>query len=87
MPRLFRRLCRVWRFVVSESFDREGMETLAGAICTLAAGAHSKNPADQEQIAATFFNCAITGFEGIRPSEAVELFVRNMIQSATKKSK
>ncbi len=70
---------------MSESFDREGMETLAGAICLFAAGAHSKNTAEQEQIGATFFNCAITGFEGVRPDEAVRVFVQSMMDKAKKK--
>ena len=76
---------RIYQEAAVSEFDREGMETLAGAICCLAAGAHSKDPAHQEQIAATFFNCAITGFEGIRPSQAVEAFVTDMIKKAAKK--
>ncbi len=65
-------------------FDEEGMETLAGAICLLAAGAHSKDPANQEQIAAQFWSCAISGFEGIRPDAMVAAFVTGMIQRAKK---
>lgn len=66
-------------------FDCEGMETLAGALCLVAAGAHSKDAANQEQIAAQFFACAISGFEGVRPDQAVTAFVNDMIDRAKKK--
>ena len=60
------------------------MEALIGSICCLAAGAHSTNAAEQEQIAATFFNCAMTGFEGIQRNEAVIAFVQSMFDKAKK---
>ena len=65
--------------------DNEGMETLAGALCLVAAGAHSKDPANQEQIAAQFFACAISGFEGVRPDAMVTAFVKDMVERAKKK--
>ena len=74
--------------VVSETpplFDCEGMETLAGALCLVAAGAHSKSAAEQEQIGAAFFNCAITGFEGVKTNDAVTAFVKDMIDKARRK--
>ena len=74
--------------VVSEIppvFDNDGMDTLAGAICLFAAGAHSKNPAEQEQIAAQFWACAISGFEGIRPNDAVTAYVNDIMAQARKK--
>jgi hypothetical protein len=66
-------------------FDGEGLETLAGALCLVAAGAHSKDPANQEQIAAQFFACAISGFEGMRPDAMVAAFVKDMCDRAKKK--
>lgn len=64
--------------------DNDGALTLAGAICLLAATQHSDDSGHQEQIAATFYNLAITGFKGVRTNEAVTAFVTDMIKRAKK---
>ncbi len=64
--------------------DNEGSLTLAGAICLLAACEHSDDSGHQEQIAAAFYNAAITGFEGVRTNEAVTAFVQDMLKRAKK---
>jgi hypothetical protein len=65
--------------------DNDGSLTLAGAICLLAACEHSDDSGHQEQIAATFYNLAITGFQGVKPNAAVEAFVADMFKRAAKK--
>ena len=64
--------------------DNDGALTLANAICVLAAGAHSKNVAEQEQIAAAFHHQCLTDFKGVRVSPAFEAFVADFIKRAKK---
>ena len=63
--------------------DNDGAKTLAGAICLLAACEHSDDAGQQEQIAATFYNLAITGFQGVKSNEAVEAFVADLFKRVT----
>ena len=70
------------RTIAMPEFDREGPLALAGALCCLAAGAHSKDSSEQEQIAATFYNLSITGFEGVRVNAAIERYCLDLIKSS-----
>jgi hypothetical protein len=69
---------------VSE-IELEGQHTLAAAICCLAAGQHSTDVANQEQIAAVFYNLAMTGFIGVGDNPAVKAFVDDLFKRALKK--
>ena len=67
--------------------DSDGLHTLAAAFCCVAAGAHSKDPANQEQLAAILYELCCTGFEGVRVDPAVKAFVEGMKLSAKKANK
>ena len=77
---------RLYRRRASASImpDNEGALTLANAICVLAAGAHSKTAAEQEQIAASFHHQCLTDFKGVKVSAAMEAFVADFIKRAKK---
>lgn len=64
--------------------DNDGALTLAGAICLLAATQHSEDAGHQEQIAACFYDMAISGFNGVRTNEAVTAFVTDMMKRVQK---
>ena len=68
-------------------FEEDGMRTMAGAICCLAAGAHSKDAAEQIQMANSFYEAAISGFLDIPSNAVFDAWVLEFIQSAKKKSK
>jgi hypothetical protein len=67
--------------------DVDSLHTLAAAFCLIAAGAHSKDPGHQQQLAASFYNDCCTGFEGIRIDPAVEAFVTGLKLDAKKAKK
>lgn len=65
--------------------DLDGPHTLAGAICYLAAAAHSKDPQEQQELAAAFWNDCVTDFRGVRISEKTEAVLLEMITKGRKK--
>ena len=71
--------------LVDDLVESDGLHILASAFCCVAAGAHSKDPAHQEQIAATFYDLCCTGFEGVKVDPAVKLFVDGLLDKAKKK--
>ena len=68
-------------------FEEDGQRTLAGALCLFAAAAHTKSNDEQMQMGAIFYEMSITGFRDVPKNAALEAFVLDMIQAATKKSK
>lgn len=88
MPWIVRWLCdwvKGQPVTVYEGPDEDGMKTLAGAICCLAAGAHTKNSGEQQQMAAIFYEAAVTGFNGIPVNAALEAYVLDMIKTGIRK--
>jgi hypothetical protein len=77
----------VLREAVMPDEESSGLDRLAGALCCMAAGAHSKSAAEQEQIAATFWNLCCTEFGGVRVDPAVTAFVEGLNLSASKAKK
>jgi hypothetical protein len=69
---------------IMPELDSDGPHTLAGAICCLAAGAHSTDAAHQEQIAATFYNLCCSDFEGVRVTPEIVAYVADLIKKAKK---
>ena len=65
--------------------DANGLHVLASAFCLIAAGAHSKDPGHQQQLATTFYDLCCTGFEGVKLDPAVKLFVDGLMDKAKKK--
>lgn len=51
--------------------DFEGAESIARALCLIAAGVHSKDPRNQEDIAKCFYQWAEDGDEMFKPDEAL----------------
>lgn len=70
---------------VMPEHESDGLHTLAAAFCFLAAGAHSKDPADQEQIGASFYDMCLTGCEGVKINPAIKAFVDGMLSKKAPK--
>lgn len=65
--------------------DREGPITLAAALCYVAAATHSKSSAEQQQMAALFYEDCRTDFRGVHINEAVEKQLTEFIRKSAKK--
>lgn len=65
--------------------NADGLHLIAAAFCCVAAGAHSKDPANQEQLAAHLYDLCLTGFEGVKVDPAIKAFVDGMMLKAKKK--
>ncbi len=61
--------------------------TLAGALCYLAAGTHSKNVNEQQQFAASFYADCDSGFKGVKIDDNTEALLKEMIAKAGKAGK
>jgi hypothetical protein len=70
-----------------ELAESSGLHALAGAFCCVAAGAHSKTVAEQQQIAATLYDLCTSHFEHVRMDEAVKVMVEGIIATAQKTKK
>lgn len=69
---------------LDENLDVDGAHTLAGAICWFAGAEWAESLEHHEQIAATMYHLASTGFNGVSPNKAVEAFVAEMLERAKK---
>jgi hypothetical protein len=67
--------------------DVDSLHTLAAAFCLIAAGAHSKDPGNQQQLGSVFYDLCCTGFEGITADPAVKAFVDGLELTAKKAKK